>query len=266
MRNILRPVCLGAVLGLFAAVSSIAADEKFSQLKVGTEVYSNVVVTTVTATDIYFSHSRGMGNAKLKSLSPELREHFHFNAAKASEVEKQHREGNALYREALATNTPPAAAREHKGAAENDRDVVVPGLYARSFLGEHAPDLYVEQWLSAPGNASDKLGLVIFWRPDSDPCREAIPQLNELHEKFTDQVSFIALTDKPADDVKKMTSPQFNFPIGLDSEARTMRVIELKAVPYVMLVDKKGIVRFEGPPDYLTEKVLQRLLDKYGDE
>jgi hypothetical protein len=63
-----------------------------------------------------------------------------------------------------------------------------------------------------------------------------------------------------------MPSPQFNFPIGLDSEARTMRVIELKAVPYVMLVDKKGIVRFEGPPDYLTEKVLQRLLDKYGDE
>ena len=266
MRNILRPVCLGAALGLFAAVSSADADEKFAQLKVGAEVYSNVVVTTVTATDIYFSHSRGMGNAKLKSLSPELREHFHFNAAKASEVEKQRREGNALYREALATNTPAAAAPEHKDAAESDRDVMVPGLYARSFRGEHAPDLYVEQWMSAPANVGNKFGLVVFWRPDSDPCREAIPQLNELYEKFNEQVSFIALTDKSADDVKKMTSPQFNFPIALDSQARTMRVIELKAVPHVMLVDKKGIVRLEGPPDYLTEKVLQRLLDKYGDE
>jgi thiol-disulfide isomerase/thioredoxin len=234
---------------------------------VGAEVYSNVVVTTVTATDIYFSHSRGMGNAKLKNLSPELQQHFHFDAAKASEVEKQHHEGNALYRQTLATNLAAASAPEHKGANDgNDRDVVVPRLYAKSFRGEHVPDLYVQEWMGSPGNIADKFVLIIFWSPDSDPCREAIPHLNELYSTFSDRVGFIGLTDKPAEEVKKMTSPQINFAIALDSEQRTMRFIELKAIPHVMLVDKKEIVRFEGTPDYLTEKVLQRLLDKYGDE
>jgi thiol-disulfide isomerase/thioredoxin len=226
-----------------------------------------VVVTTVTATDIYFSHSRGMGNAKLKSLSPELQEHFHYNAAKASAVEQQHREGNARYREALATNVPAAPSPGHGSATgTDDGDVVVPKLHAKSFRGEHVPDIYVQQWLGSAPDLTNKFGLVVFWSPDSDPCKEAIPHLNELYEKFKDTVGFFGMTDKPADEVKKMTSLQIDFPIAIDTEQRTMRLIELQAIPHVMLADKQGIVRFEGTPAYLTEKVLQRLLDKYGDE
>ena len=39
----------------------------------------------MTATDIYFTHSRGFGNAKLKNLGAELQKKFHFNAGKAAE-------------------------------------------------------------------------------------------------------------------------------------------------------------------------------------
>jgi hypothetical protein len=52
-----------------AAAWAAQADEKLSELKVGINTYSNV---TVTPTDIYFTHAGGMGNAKLKQLSPEL--------------------------------------------------------------------------------------------------------------------------------------------------------------------------------------------------
>ncbi len=73
------------------------ADEKLSVLKVGPDVYSNVIVTAVTTTDIYFSSDKGMANAKLKNLEPALQKHFHFDAAKAGAVEKAQRAANLQY-------------------------------------------------------------------------------------------------------------------------------------------------------------------------
>jgi hypothetical protein len=76
-----------ALFTLVAAIEPARADdEKFAVLKVGSEVYSNVTVTTITATDIYFLHSRGAANAKLKDLTPELQRHFHFAGTSAAQT------------------------------------------------------------------------------------------------------------------------------------------------------------------------------------
>jgi len=53
--------------------SGWGADEKLPVLQAGGEVYSNVTVTAVSATDVFFTHDQGMGNAKLKDLSPGIR-------------------------------------------------------------------------------------------------------------------------------------------------------------------------------------------------
>src|SRR5262249_30311114 len=174
----------------------------------------------------------------------------------------QHREGNARYREVLATN---AAAVHRNAAGTDDGDVVAPKLYAKSFRGEHVPDIYVQRWLGGTPELTNKFGLVVFWAPDSDACKEAFPHLNELHEKFNETVVFFGLTDKPAEELKKMPSAPFDFPTAVDTEQRTMKIIELQAVPHVILADKQGIVRFEGPPAYLTQKAMQQLLDKYAE-
>jgi len=78
---------------------SVLADEKLQVLKIGRDVYSNVTVTTITATDVYFTYNdgKGMANAKLKSLNPELQKHFHYNPAKAGEVEQKQAQANAEY-------------------------------------------------------------------------------------------------------------------------------------------------------------------------
>ena len=44
---------------LIVAVWVARAGEKLPVLNAGSEVYSNVTVTTVTATDIYFTYARG---------------------------------------------------------------------------------------------------------------------------------------------------------------------------------------------------------------
>ena len=96
-----RSVLFSALLALSSLAASASAldagDEKIPVLQVGSEVYSNVIVTSVTATDIYFTHLRGIGNAKLKSLNPDLQKRFHFDPAKASEREMQQAQDNALF-------------------------------------------------------------------------------------------------------------------------------------------------------------------------
>lgn len=69
--------------------ATVRADETLSVLKVGSEVYTNVTVTAVTPTDIFFTYDRGMANVKLKNLEPALQSHFKYDAAKAKGVEEK---------------------------------------------------------------------------------------------------------------------------------------------------------------------------------
>lgn len=79
----------------------VRADKKISVLKAGSETYSNVTVTGVSATDVYFVSSGGMGNVKIKDLSPELQKHFNFDAKKAGAAEQKQAENKLKYHEQL---------------------------------------------------------------------------------------------------------------------------------------------------------------------
>ncbi len=76
------------VLSLILMDSTAFADEKLPVLRVGSETYSNVTVTEVTATDIYFISNKGLANAKLKDLDPALQKHFHYDSAAAATEQK----------------------------------------------------------------------------------------------------------------------------------------------------------------------------------
>ena len=77
------------VLCLAGLTLPVFADEKLPLLKAGSQTYSNVTVTTVTATDIYFISSQGMGNAKLKDLDPALQKQFHYDPARVQAMEQK---------------------------------------------------------------------------------------------------------------------------------------------------------------------------------
>lgn len=99
------------VLCLAGLTLPVLADEKLPLLKVGSHTYSNVTVTTVTATDIYFISSRGTGNAKLKDLDPALQKHFHYDPAKIQTTEQKQMTGAALYQLQGITEADEASGR-----------------------------------------------------------------------------------------------------------------------------------------------------------
>jgi protein disulfide-isomerase len=94
--------------GLIVAVWVAQANEKLPVLNAGSEVYSNVTITKVTATDIYFTCARGMANVKLSKLDPELQKHFDYNPTKAGEAEQKQAAANTQYHlQAINQPAPP---------------------------------------------------------------------------------------------------------------------------------------------------------------
>ena len=67
------------ILVFLITALSVQADEILPTLTVGADTFTNVTITKVTPTDVYFLSSSGMGNAKLKDLDPETQKHFKFN-------------------------------------------------------------------------------------------------------------------------------------------------------------------------------------------
>ena len=255
---------LGALLITNSWAASI--EEQFPALKIGSETYTKVTVTSVTATDLYFTHSRGMGTAKLKDLEPAMQQHFHFDPAKAAARTAEQTQGNALYAKTLRESPAPKRPAVATPTPQAPPDDPIPPhkLYAKSFLNQPAPEILVEKWLSEPPDMQGKFVLVDFWATWCGPCRQSIPHLNELSAKFKDKLVVIGLSEEPEQKIRAMTSPQIDYTIASDTQDRTSHTVEVRGIPHTMLIDPTGIVRFEGMPHYLDEKGLETLIAKYS--
>ena len=251
-------------LAIFYAVGVTHADEKLATLKSGDEVYSNVTVTSVSATDVYFTYSGGLGNAKLKNLSPELHPHFHFNSTNATAVEQKQLEATVQFKQSLLAAAKDKTAKLPP-ATYDSGDVVAPKIFAKSFRGERPPQIIVDQWVTPPApNPEGKFVLIFMWITSAEQCRQFVPQINSLTARFKDRMETIGLSNETLEEMRKMKEPAVHFFAGTDTQSLTFLSYEVTALPHLVLIDPKGIVRFEGPPIYLDEKSLAHLRDTYA--
>jgi cytochrome c biogenesis protein CcmG/thiol:disulfide interchange protein DsbE len=171
------------------------------------------------------------------------------------------------------------AARADRGSPVPEqlakaRDEFVRGeagkqLWAKSYLGQRAPDLDVQEWLAdRPSPDDGKFRVIDFWATWCGPCRRAIPELNQIRRQFGDRVDVIGISDESADTVRAMHDPAIEYYVGVDTLARTKSALAVTGIPHVIIVDPSGIVRWEGYPllqgHELSPAVVQRVLDLYS--
>ncbi len=249
----------------FTAAGLGAAPLRFEFLRVGTKTYSNVTIIGANQTDLYFTFDQGIANVKLKYLDPMVQQRFHYDPKAAVVAERQQDADDSLYTMTLASNI--AARVQHSAklaqkAAQSSEDNLVDPVSPQSLLGKQAPPLEVEKWLSEKPAMEGKFVLIAFWAPWSIPCRKWIPELNALQKRFPEKLVVVGLTSDSQAEVEEMAGPRIEFSSAIDSKGRMNNGAGVSSIPYVLLVDPKHIVRYQGHPAAVTPETLQTLLAK----
>ena len=75
----------------------------------------------------------------------------------------------------------------------------------------------------------------------------------------------IGLSNQTEQEVRKMTEPRIDYAVAIDTQQRASSAFGVERIPHAVLIDPKGVVRFEGHPGYLDERKLEKLLARYSE-
>jgi thiol-disulfide isomerase/thioredoxin len=235
------------IVAFFLTALAVHADELLSMLKVGGDTFTNVTVTRVTATDIYFLSPSGLGNAKLKDLDPDLQQHFRFNANKAVAVDQARAQANAQYKAQLAAQPevkPPDMSRES-----------MPDVPVGLAIGQRFPDFNESDLNGSPlsvSGARGKVLLVDFWATWCGPCRGEMPNVIAAYQKYHAS-GFDVIGVSLDEDRNSLTSyaatqglawPQYFDGQGWDN--KLAKRYGVHSIPTNFLLDRNGIILGEG--------------------
>lgn len=134
--------------------------------------------------------------------------------------------------------------------------------WAKSVLNQEFP-VIVSSWISKEPKIKGKFRVIEFWATWCGPCKRAIPHLNELSKKFKKDIVFIGVTDESAAQVKTMKNPIIEYYSASAPNKEMYKALEVKGIPHTLVINPKGIVCWEGGPDYLTEDILENLIKEY---
>lgn len=137
-----------------------------------------------------------------------------------------------------------------------------------SMLGKRMPALALQRAAgqmpdqAAPGGAGRGVLLVDFWAPWCVSCRESVPRLNELQREFGPRgLQVIGVAREPPADLAQFTRRvPLAYPVGCDPGGTLFKAMGLRSLPYAVLVDRNGIVVWQGDPARLSRDTVEATL------
>jgi peroxiredoxin len=131
---------------------------------------------------------------------------------------------------------------------------VVLGLSAAAQAAPAVGSLAPDFTLRTVGGPNVRLGeqrgqvvLVNFWATWCGPCREEMPQLNRLYDKYRGAglvMLGVNVDEDPAKAAEVAQKLGVHFPVLLDSNKQVSSRYELSAMPSTVLIDRDGKVRY----------------------
>ncbi|MHB1458907.1 MAG: TlpA disulfide reductase family protein [Armatimonadota bacterium] len=114
-----------------------------------------------------------------------------------------------------------------------------------------------------------KVILIDFWATWCPPCREEVPLLQKLHQKYSKKglsVVGISVDDNGAEAVKPFAKEYgLKYNMLLDPTAKIAKKYLIRPIPTTYLIDKQGIIRyvhvgFNSSMEKQLEKEINELL------
>jgi thiol-disulfide isomerase/thioredoxin len=132
-------------------------------------------------------------------------------------------------------------------------------------VGEVAPNWTLNDFTGKTHTLSEyrrKVVVMDFWATWCEPCKEVMPRMQKLYEKYQDKdvVVFGVNSWEQKDPVVFMQKKRFAYPVLLKGEeiAESYRVTTLPSV-YIVGVDGRIIYSYEG----VDHKNLSELIEKH---
>lgn len=139
--------------------------------------------------------------------------------------------------------------------------------HAAELAGAQAPDFVLKSMTGENLRLSEYRGEVVlinFWSGGCGDCRESMPALNDLYQRYR-EVGFQLLSvnmDRDQDDAYEMAANLgMSHPVLFDKGRKVSKEYEVATLPMILLVDREGVVRHvnEGYRRGREEIYLQQL-------
>ena len=136
---------------------------------------------------------------------------------------------------------------------------------AKDQQGKKAPKFIVEEWVSGKTGVKNKTRIVEFWATWCGPCIRSIPHMNDLQKHFGERLAIIGVSGESASKVKAfIKKTKMNYGVAVDTKKRMQNSVSCRGIPLAMVISSDDIVRWQGHPSKLTERLIQQILDADG--
>jgi thiol-disulfide isomerase/thioredoxin len=247
-------IAIFTALAVFISPLMLHADgEKFATLAVGGNIYTNVTVTSVSATDIYFTHVGGMENVKIKALSPDLQKLFSYDPAKDKKTELKQTADNAKYHDRMLHQTAviaaDAQARTNQAAAATIYGDVDP-KYAASTItksGDVSPLTYIRTIDGGTLDLRGKVVVIDLFATWCGPCKEEMPYVEKyLWQGFKDKGLIVVAVGREhtkAEVAAFQKQNRYTFYFAEDPQKEIYGKFATEYIPRCILVGKDGRIK-----------------------
>jgi len=129
------------------------------------------------------------------------------------------------------------------------------GIQAKSIQGEKLVDYdLIKQF-------KNKVVILEFWETWCGPCLQGMPHLKDLKDKFPNDLQIICVS---SDDLKKtinfVQKNKYPFDYVFDVKKQLSSVFPHSGIPHTVVINKKGEVKAETFPGYLTKEIIGNLI------